>query len=85
MSFITNVIITIMICVRIWRALRQFRGTGISTSFYKRFLAFTVESGLLYPVALVLNGVFFALKNNGLEILSGSNTQGKKPPARRSE
>ncbi|KAK7032675.1 hypothetical protein R3P38DRAFT_2699987 [Favolaschia claudopus] len=75
MSFITNVIITIMIFLRIWLAMRRFRTTGISTSFYSQFLAFTVESGLIYPVALIIEGVFFALKNNGLEIVSGSNTQ----------
>ncbi|KAF7333479.1 hypothetical protein MVEN_02364100 [Mycena venus] len=75
MSFITNVIITIMICVRIWLAMRRFKSTGISTSFYKQFLAFTVESGLIYPVVLIITGIFFALDNNGLEIVSGSNTQ----------
>ncbi|KAK6981769.1 hypothetical protein R3P38DRAFT_3113419 [Favolaschia claudopus] len=75
MSFITNVIITIMIFLRIWLAMRRLKTTGISTSFYSQFLAFTVESGLVYPVALIIEGVFFALKNNGLEIVSGSNTQ----------
>ncbi|KAF7330543.1 hypothetical protein MVEN_02494000 [Mycena venus] len=75
MSFVTNVMITIMICIRIWLALRRFKDTGISTSFYKRFMAFTVESGLLYPLVLLITAVFFALDNNGLEILSGSNTQ----------
>jgi hypothetical protein len=66
-----------MICVRIWLAMRRFKDTGISTSFYKRFIAFTVESGLLYPLVLLITAVFFSLDNNGLEILSGSNTQGK--------
>jgi hypothetical protein len=75
MSFVTNVMITILICVRIWLAMRRFKETGISTSFYKRFLMFTVESGLLYPVVLLITGVFFALGTNDLEILSGSNTQ----------
>ncbi|KAJ7931508.1 hypothetical protein B0H13DRAFT_1958523 [Mycena leptocephala] len=75
MSFITNVIITIMICVRIWLALRRFKETGISTSFYYRFMAFSIESGLLYPLVLLISAIFFALDNNGLEILSGSNTQ----------
>ncbi|KAK7033095.1 hypothetical protein R3P38DRAFT_2920674 [Favolaschia claudopus] len=75
MSFITNVIITIMICVRIWLALRRFRETGMRTTFYYRFIAFTVESGLLYPLVLLISAIFFATDNNGLEILSGSNTQ----------
>ncbi|KAJ7888538.1 hypothetical protein B0H14DRAFT_2692916 [Mycena olivaceomarginata] len=75
MSFITNVIITIMICVRIWLAMRTSEETGISTSFYKQFLAFTVESGLIYPVVLIITGIFFGTGNNALEVLSGSNTQ----------
>ncbi|KAF7340840.1 hypothetical protein MSAN_02113400 [Mycena sanguinolenta] len=75
MSFVTNVVITVMICVRIWIVMRRFRDTGISTSFYKQFITFTVESGLIYPVVLVVTGVFFLTNNNALEILSGSNTQ----------
>ncbi|KAJ7328782.1 hypothetical protein DFH08DRAFT_315751 [Mycena albidolilacea] len=74
MSFITNVIITIMICVRIWLAMRTSEETGISTSFHKQFLAFTVESGLIYPVVLIITGIFFGTGNNALEV-SGSNTQ----------
>ncbi|KAJ6510826.1 hypothetical protein C8R45DRAFT_921536 [Mycena sanguinolenta] len=75
MSFVTNVVITVMICARIWIVMRRFRVTGISASFYKRFIAFTVESGLIYPVVLVVTGVFFLTNNNALAILSGSNTQ----------
>jgi hypothetical protein len=82
MSFITNVIITIMICVRIWLAMRTSEETGISTSFYKQFLAFTVESGLIYPVVLIITGIFFGTGNNALEVLSGSNTQGSEPSIR---
>ncbi|KAF7316845.1 hypothetical protein HMN09_00417800 [Mycena chlorophos] len=75
MSFITNLIITIMIAVRIFLAMRRSRAIGLSTSFYRRFLAYSIESGLLYPVVLLITAGFFATGNNGLEILSGSNTQ----------
>ncbi|KAF7312276.1 hypothetical protein MIND_00240600 [Mycena indigotica] len=75
MSFITNLVITLMIAVRIWLTLRRSNSLGLSTSFYKRFLAYSVESGLLYPVALLITAIMFATDDNGLEILSGSNTQ----------
>ncbi|KAF8206473.1 hypothetical protein K438DRAFT_476953 [Mycena galopus ATCC 62051] len=75
MSVIKNALITIMICVRTWLALRGAKNSDMSSSFWKRFIAVAVESGLLYLLVLLITVIFFPLGNNGLEILSGSNTQ----------
>ncbi|KAF7303615.1 hypothetical protein MIND_00590800 [Mycena indigotica] len=77
MSFITNTIITTMITVRLWLVIRRFRNMQHQkfASHMKLFLAPFVESGVIYPLALLINAIFLATKNNGLEILSGSTTQ----------
>ncbi|KAH9950586.1 hypothetical protein B0H21DRAFT_500229 [Amylocystis lapponica] len=75
LSFFTNVVITVMIIVRIVRTMRSVREFAVTQSVNWRFLAYTIESGLIYPLSLLALGVLFLVKSNGLEILSGSNIQ----------
>ncbi|KAI0916867.1 hypothetical protein AcW1_007801 [Taiwanofungus camphoratus] len=80
LTFVTNVIITVMASARILRTMRSVRRLRSSSSsdacsFNGRFLAYTVESGILYPLSLLVTGILYFLKNNGLEVISGSNMQ----------
>jgi len=77
MTFSTNVIIAIMVIARLVYLIRKTRKFTSSQSirFYQRVMAITVESGLLYPLMLIIMSVFTYSQNYGLEILSGSNTQ----------
>ncbi|KAH9950587.1 hypothetical protein B0H21DRAFT_500316 [Amylocystis lapponica] len=75
LSFFTNVLITVMILVRTVLTMRGVREFAATQRFNRRFVAYTVESGLVYPLALLATGILFHIKNNGIEILSGSNIQ----------
>ncbi|GBE83067.1 predicted protein [Sparassis crispa] len=76
LSFFTNVIITVMISVRLMLAIRSIRHLVPETeSFNRRFLAYTVESGLLYPMSVFVTGVLYFMRDEALEILSGANMQ----------
>lgn len=76
LSFVTNVVITVKIIIGILLAMRAVRHLRpASEAFHRRCLAYTVESGILYPLSLLTTGILWFLKNNSLEILAGSNLQ----------
>ena len=81
-TLFTNVLITALITLRILIVTRRVNGATVKTSsdrFYLRFVAITVESGLLYPVQILILTALFYAHDNGLEILSGSNIQSTCP------
>lgn len=76
LSFATNIIITMQIIIRIVISMRLVRDLRPESGcFHRRCLAYTIESGVLYPLSLLATGILWFLKNDSLDILAGSNLQ----------
>jgi len=77
LPLITNVYITAGIVWRVKLAERSLaRITNLqSTSLYRRVIAGTIESCIIYPIALAITLVLYGIHSNGQDILTGSMTQ----------
>ncbi|KAF7304366.1 hypothetical protein HMN09_00838600 [Mycena chlorophos] len=76
MSLVTNLVITLMISIRIWLRIRASLRAGVgAASPYKLYLVPFIESGVIYPISLILEAIFLSTRNNALEVLSGSTAQ----------
>jgi len=73
----TNVMITALIVFRVKQAERSMKlaTPEESTPIYRKIIAGTIESCILYPIALAITLILYCTKNNGQDILTGSMTQ----------
>ncbi|TFK55094.1 hypothetical protein OE88DRAFT_1732367 [Heliocybe sulcata] len=77
LSLATNLIITALIVHRIWQAERRLRKAiqEADVSFYRALLANTIESCILYPIALVITLGLYGTGNNAQDVVTGPMTQ----------
>ncbi|KZT26411.1 hypothetical protein NEOLEDRAFT_1132463 [Neolentinus lepideus HHB14362 ss-1] len=77
LSLVTNLMITALIVHRIRQAERRLRKAihEADVSFYRALLANTIESCILYPMALVITLGLYGTGNNGQDVLTGPMTQ----------
>jgi len=82
LPFVTNVMITALIVVRIRRIFACGAGYPPTDTICKRMVWGTVESCAIYPGFLLLAIVLYFLKTNVLLLVTGSMTQGTftRPP-----